>query len=284
MLNSLMDIDNFAPFCDGLDHPEGVAWGPDGFVYAGGEAGQIYRVNLADGEYEEIGSTGGFILGLCLDADRNVYACDLAKQAVMRITPNGEVSTYSNGSPDRKMVTPNYPVFDRQGNLYVSDSGDWKESNGRIFRIRPGGQTEVVNDENLNFTNGMALSPDGTELYVVLSLIPGIGKVRLYEDGRVSSMEQVLSLRRVVPDGIAFDTHDNLYISCYTPDRIYRYTPGGDLEILAEDWQSTTISSPTNIAFGGPDLSTLVVASLARWHLTKASMPIPGHPVEYPKL
>ena len=33
-------------FLDGLDHPEGVAWGPDGFIYAGGEIGQIYRINI----------------------------------------------------------------------------------------------------------------------------------------------------------------------------------------------------------------------------------------------
>ena len=33
-------------FLDGLDHPEGVTWGPDGFIYAGGEIGQIYRINI----------------------------------------------------------------------------------------------------------------------------------------------------------------------------------------------------------------------------------------------
>ena len=26
-----------------FDHPEAVAWGPDGNAYAGGEAGQLYR-------------------------------------------------------------------------------------------------------------------------------------------------------------------------------------------------------------------------------------------------
>jgi hypothetical protein len=25
----------------GLDHPEGITWGPDGRMYAGGEAGQV---------------------------------------------------------------------------------------------------------------------------------------------------------------------------------------------------------------------------------------------------
>ena len=31
-----------------LDHPEAVAWGPDGRIYAGGEDGQLYRLGLTD--------------------------------------------------------------------------------------------------------------------------------------------------------------------------------------------------------------------------------------------
>ena len=38
----------FEELAAGLNHPEGVAWNPvDGHVYAGGEAGEIYRVGLA---------------------------------------------------------------------------------------------------------------------------------------------------------------------------------------------------------------------------------------------
>ena len=35
----------------GMDHPEGVAVGLDGKVYAGGEAGQVYRVDLENKHY-----------------------------------------------------------------------------------------------------------------------------------------------------------------------------------------------------------------------------------------
>jgi gluconolactonase len=50
-------LDAFTELAGGFDHPEGIAWGPDGFLYAGGEAGQVYRVGL-DGSAEEIASTG----------------------------------------------------------------------------------------------------------------------------------------------------------------------------------------------------------------------------------
>jgi gluconolactonase len=284
MTETLMSIDSFRPFVDGLDHPEGVCWGPDGYAYAGGEAGQIYRVDLDQETHSQIANTGGFILGLCLDADSNVFACDPGNHAVMRVTPDGEVDTYSAGSPDRKMITPNYPVFDRQGNLYVSDSGVWKKDNGCLYRIRSQGETELERQEFKQFPNGMALSPDGSELYIVLSLMPGVVKAAIGENGQLEPPEPVMELAETVPDGLAFDVQGNLYISCYAPSRIYRLTPDGELAILAEDWQATVLAAPTNIAFCGPDLKTLVIASLARWHLTRAEMSLPGCPIPYPFL
>ncbi len=279
---SLMDIRDFEPFVEGLDHPEGVACGPDGEVYAGGEAGQIYRVDL-DGSFEQVANTGGFVLGLCLDADRNVYACDSAHHAVMRVTPAGDTTSYASGAPDRAMWTPNYPVFDDAGNLYVSDSGTWHGNDGCLFRVRPGGQTEVVSKELSAFPNGMALHPDGTRLYVVLSQIPGVASVALDGDGPVGRPEPVVELPRHVPDGLAFDEEGNLYVSCYTPDIVYRVTPEGDLAVVAADWESVTFATPTNVAFCGPARKTLVVASLSRWHLSKGEMPVAGARLRYPR-
>ncbi|MFM8485773.1 MAG: hypothetical protein ACKOCH_05525, partial [Bacteroidota bacterium] len=51
-------------FASGLDHPECVAVHPDGSVWAGGEAGQIYRISPDGRVVEEVANTGGFVLGL----------------------------------------------------------------------------------------------------------------------------------------------------------------------------------------------------------------------------
>ena len=182
------------------------------------------------------------------------------------------------------MRVPNYPVFDAAGNLYVSDSGGWKERSGCLFRIRPGGATEVVGEGLEAFPNGMALHPDGDRLFVVLSDLSSVVSVNLGEDGSVGAPKTVVELPRHVPDGLAFDVEDNLYIACYTPDVIYRLTPDGDLAVLAEDWESVTFATPTNIAFAGPDRRTLVVASLSRWHLTKGEMPVAGARLQFPKV
>lgn len=280
---SLMRIEEFAPFADGLDHPEGVACGPDGEIYAGGEAGQIYRVEM-DGAWEQVATTGGFVLGLCLDGDGAVYACDSARHAVMRVAADGAVSTYSSGSPERPMATPNYPVFDAAGTMYVSETGDWKGNDGCLFRVRPGGETETVGEGATAFPNGLALGPGGRHLYVVLSNLPGVVRVALGDDGLVGLPEPVVELPRHVPDGLAFDAAGNLYIACYTPDVIYRLSPAGQLDALAEDWESVIFATPTNVAFCGPERTTLVVASLSRWHLTKGEMAVAGQRLHYPRL
>jgi gluconolactonase len=269
---------------DGLDHPEGVAWGPDGHLYAGGEAGQIYKIDVEAGTVDQIATTGGFVLGLAIDRDNNVYACDSELRAVVRVTPEGAVSEYSSGSQERPMQTPNYPVFDRYGNLYVSDSGSWPEGGGCIFRVSPDGKTEVWSTEVARFANGLALSPDGGILYVVESTLPGVSRIPLNEDGSAGQAEPVVELPGTVPDGIAFDVEGRLFISCYRPDRIYTFDPDAGLQILAEDPLGTALAAPTNIAFGRGDLSTLFIASLGRWHISQFTTKVPGAPLNYPSL
>jgi gluconolactonase len=273
-----------APLPYDLDHPEGVAWGPDGKVYAGGEAGQVYRFGIGDPIAETFAVTGGFVLAMAHDASGNVYACDLGRKEVVKVTPGGVVSTYSNGTTDQPMRVPNYPVFDADGNLYVSDSGAWGERNGFIWKIRPGGQAQIWSREANGFTNGMCLGPDGRSLYVVESTPPLISKIPFNNDGSAGARSVVVELPRNVPDGVAFDIAGNLYISLYIPNIIYRFGTDGKLTTLYDDWEQLILIQPTNIAFGGSDLKTLFIASLGGRNLSSAPMEIAGLAVKYPKL
>jgi gluconolactonase len=114
--------------------------------------------------------------------------------------------------------------------------------------------------------------------------MPGVVKLPIGADGKLGEPEKVVELPGTVPDGVAFDVKGNLFISCYTPDIIYKLSPSGELAVLAQDPLRVTFASPTNIAFCGEDRRTLVVANLARWHLSKAEMPDAGQPLHYPKL
>jgi hypothetical protein len=56
------------------------------------------------------------------------------------------------------------------------------------------------------------------------------------------------------------------------------------LVTLIDDWQQLQLVAPTNIAFGGPDRRTLVIASLCGWSIHTARMPVPGLRMRYPTL
>ena len=177
------------------------------------------------------------------------------------------------------------PVFDRHGNLYVSHSGGWKEDNGCIFRVAPGGKGEVWCRSLAQFPNGVALDAAGAYLYVAMSLNPPrVDRVEIKADGSAGDVETLVHLPETVPDGLAFDTEGNLYISCYRPDRIYRLTPSGQLDVLAEDYEGTAIAAPTNIAFCGQNLDLFLSANLGRWHITHYDLGKIGMPLNYPDI
>lgn len=268
-----------------FDHPEAVAWGPDDHAFAGGEAGQLYRFGLDGKVIEEVARVeGGFLLGLAHDADGNTYACDDRSACVHRITPDGTVSTYANGNAGQRMRVPNYPVFDDHGNLFVSDSGHWGAHDGFIWKVAPGGKAEIWDRQANGFTNGMCLSADGGWLYVAESCPPLISRVKIRADGSAGHREVLIELPRQVPDGLAFDIAGDLYVSLYNPNIVYRLTTADELITLYDDWEQLMLVAPTNIAFGGPELKTLIIASICGWSVHTAPMQTPGLPVRYPKL
>ena len=268
-------------FGEGLDHPECVAWGCDGYAYAGGEGGQLYRIDTNVGSFEEFTNVGTFVGGICQDGNFNIYVC--SGGVVKKVDQSGNVSVYSDGTESTKMLTPNYPAFDSNGNLYVSDSGEWGEDNGRMFKINSDGEAQIWSEDIRSFPNGIALSETGDFLYVVVSLnSPRIERIPILEDGSAGPAELVVELPLSVPDGIAFDTEGNLYISCYRPDRIYRLSVNGELEILVEDYEGTLMAAPTNIAFCGPRRDDLLSANLGRWHISRYELDAVGIPLNYP--
>src|ERR1700680_2310143 len=147
----LYAVSEVKTFVTGLDHPEGVAVGRDGTLYAGGEGGQVYRIASDGNKTEVIANTGGSCLGITLDQEENIYVCDNARCEVLKITQQGEVSVFARSVGKRKFKCPNFSVFDSQGNLYFSDSGAWKEFNGIVCRVRPDGTVVTFSPDHFHF-------------------------------------------------------------------------------------------------------------------------------------
>ena len=274
---------SFETVATDLDHPEGVAAGPNGLLYAGGEAGQIYRIE-ADGSVREIASTDGFIYGVTLDASGNVYACDYGNASVMRISSEGLVTTYSTGTPGRPIRVPNFSAFDGEGNLYVTDSGEWGDDDGVIYRVATDGTTVVWTDHAPRFPNGCCLDADGRTLLVVESHGRAIVRIPIHDDGKAGEPQPVADLTGSQPDGIALAEDGSMFVGCYRPDTIYRVKHDGSCEVFAEDPDGVILNQPTNVAFAGESLDRLVVSSLGGWSLIAADAGVRGLKLRYPAL
>lgn len=263
----------------GVDHSEGIATGSDGFLYAGGECGQLYRI-LPDGKmFEEIACTGGFSLGITLDRENNIYVCDTQLHAVLRVDPNGNTSRYADQTNAGPLRSPNFSVFDAHGNLYVSDSGTFKGNNGRICRVQPNGKATVFHPGPFAFANGLAINAQEDALFVIESNRDCITRIEIKRDGTAGERTHYCDGLAHVPDGMAFDAAGNLYVGCYGLNRIYFVNPQGQVSLFCEDLENYRLSSPTNIAFGGEHFDQLYVGLLGARYLAKLDLKRPGMPL-----
>jgi gluconolactonase len=276
-------LDQLETIATGLDHPEGVARGPDGRVYAGGEAGQVYAIG-EDGAVLEIASTGGFMYGVTLDGDGNVFACDYGGAEVVRVSPGGDVTSYTRGTTEHPIRVPNFAAFDDDGRLFVTDSGTWGADDGLVFRVDAAGATEVWSERVSGFPNGCCLTADGDALLVVESSRRRVVRVPIGSDGRAGTPESVADLAGSQPDGIALAADGTMFVGCYRPDRIWRIAPGGTPEILLDDPDGVSLNQPANVAFIGANLDRLAISSLGGWSIVSLDVGAAGVPLRYPKL
>ncbi len=276
-MKPLVPIERFEVFAEGLDHPEGLAFDADGDLWAGGELGQIYRIN-ARGKVQTVATLGGFNLGLTFSARQELFVCNFKLGALLQMDRSGKTIRSWERVGRYRIRTPNFAVFDRAGNLYFSDSGAWKQNDGFLFVLRPKGNIEQLLS-GLAFPNGMSLSADDRTLYIVESTKDDVLAVPV-DDGRVSGKPHVFaSGLHNIPDGAALDAAGNLYVTCYASHHVYKVTPRGKVSVFAWDREGTMLASPTNVAFGGPNFDEMYFPNLSRWHICRVRAGIKGQPL-----
>jgi gluconolactonase len=256
---------------DGLDHPEAVALGSDGELYAGGEAGQVYRIDPS-GQYEEIARVDGFVAGVTVCADGGLLVCDTAAGRVVKVGRNGEIEPFHQGE---SIGFPNFAAFDSRGDLFLTDSGDYYGSDGRLLVVHPNGEVEVVVDGGLRYPNGLAVHPSGEWLYLAQSGASDILRFPLSVGG-VGVAEEYATIPGTAPDGLALAANGDLYVGCYTPDAIYRVSTARQVEPFLVDPWADLLNRPTNLAFGD---GVLYYANLGGYHIGVVPIDEEGAPL-----
>ena len=262
MSSPLIPIDRFSIFANGLDHPECLAFDRDGFIWAGGEAGQIYRIDPT-GKVEQIATLGTFNAGVAWSPGDDLFVCNPA-QGIVRVRGDGTHEVFASHAGEHKIICSNYGLFDRTGNFWVTDSGQWMKQNGFLLRFTPEGRGEVVAGP-FGYANGLAISADETAIYMVESDTNRIFRI----DTRTGEHEVFAENIGRLPDGLAFDAAGNLYCTCYASDEIHRITPAGEKQLFAYDPWAILLSRPTNLAFRN---GMMYVANLGRQTITRAKL------------
>lgn len=269
-------IENFSVFATNLDHPECLAFDRNGALWAGGEAGQIYRLGRDAGAVT-VTNLGGFCAGLAFSPADELFVC-VPAAGIVRVSADGRHSIFADRIDGGKLISPNYGVFDAAGNYYVTDSGHWQKRNGRLVRFAPDG-TGAILAGPLGYANGLALSADGRSLFMVESDTDSVLRFAIAPDGSIAATEIYATECGRFPDGLALDAAGNLYVCCYASDEIWRISPTRGKTLFAWDRWAIRLGSPTNLAFGGDDLDELFVANLARTTITRVTLRGKGQPL-----
>ena len=136
-----------------------------------------------------------------------------------------------------------------------------------LVRLEADGDLTVL-DHDLALSNGLAWSSDGRRMFSVDSL-RGTVSVRDYdlETGAVGPRRVHLRIDGGLPDGIAMDAADHLWVAVWGGGEVRRYAPDGTLV----DRVATGAPHTSSVAFAGGDLRTLVLTT-ATSELTEAQL------------
>lgn len=279
---TVLPTDRARVFFDGifteprLQHAEGVAVGPDGWIWCGSENGEILRIDPGGSKIERVAATAGFTLGLAFWGDHTLFFCDLKAATVFRLDlASRELKAFT--PPGIKI--PNYPVVDQaRHRLLVSDSHHFSEPGPGVwaYDLRTG-EGGLWYDRPIVFANGMALNEAGDALYVCETFARKITRIAIAADGSAGETTTFAEDLPGLPDGLAFDIRGDLFCGCYEPSRILRISAdGGMVAVYIEEATAHLFAHPTNIAFDGAALYT---ANLGRWHITRIDTDTTAEPL-----
>jgi sugar lactone lactonase YvrE len=165
------------PFVRDLLNATGLAFGPDGYLYASSRAdGAVYRIS-PEGAISTYAEGMGIATGIAFDRDGNLFVGDRSG-TIFKIASgktaatSGEIFVYATLEPS---IAAYHLAFNDAGTLFVT--GPTTSSNQPIYAIDHDGNTTVFY-QGLGRAQGMAFDVDDN-LYVAASLHGQRGIVRI---------------------------------------------------------------------------------------------------------
>ena len=269
---------DFRVIVSGVRGPEGPAIDAQGRLHlVSAEDASIIRVS-SEGDLSQIATTDGRPNGLLFNKNGEMFVADAKRKAILRIGSNGKAEVFVDEFAGTQFGGPNDLCFLPNGDLLFTDPIRRPQPDPAIspvYRVTPDGTvTAFAND--LAFPNGIAVSADGTQVFVSESRAQRLVAFTIDESGQLLDQQLIRRFREPGnPDGMAVDVKGNILQTLPGIRAIAYVSAAGDLLDLyhVSDW------APANLAFGGEDMKTVFVCGAAQNAIYQFRHAVPGVPL-----
>jgi gluconolactonase len=212
------------------------------------------------------------------DRQGRLVSCEHLGRRITRTEYDGRITVLADGFDGKRLNSPNDIVCAQDGSLWFTDpsfgiAGHWEgapavqELPHAVYRLPPDGPLQRVIDD-LRAPNGLAFSPDESELYVIESRAEPHRKLWAYRVGAGGA----LSSRRLVVDasdggaldGMAVDIEGHLWCGYGSNGRVASAGLDGVRVFEATGRAIGHIHLPercANVCFGGARMNRLFMAA-----------------------
>ena len=267
-----MSAPAFEVVATGVVTPEGLAEDRNGNLYFVQRKVGLSRVSVASGgTWRDIADTRGKAQSVAVEPAGTLLVPDALNQALLRVTPDGAISTVCDLCDEEPLFGPNDLVPLPDGGVLMTDPGMSFDPPGALLWIDPDGGAHRLT-QDMCFPNGIALREDGATLLVAESAKSTIDEFTWHE-ATVTKRRTFANLPGDAgPDGLALDREGNLYVACNFTGKITMLDPSG--RALDNLWPGG--GHPTNCTFGGPDFRTLFVTEDEAGQIVSFRRDVPG--------
>jgi hypothetical protein len=275
-LASAMPLAAQAPqIITGLKQPESIAIGPGNKVYVS-ETGEYEKANdgyisvLEGGKLRKFASGLDDPHGIKWFKDHLFVSDNMGM--VWRIDAQGNVERFVDATDfPRKITNFNDIEVDGEGNLYLSDSGDWEGGGGAIYRITQEKKITpvITQDDDVKVVSPNGLLMDGADKLLAVDYTTGI----LFRvDLKEKSMEKVAG-GFGASDGLVRDARGRLIITDYAGHRVFVLAkPDAKPPEKPQEITVSGIESSADLAIS-PDGRSLLIPDMGGGKLATLPMP-----------
>lgn len=312
-----------------LQRPECILAEPDGTLWVADARGGVARLangtqeiitQRRSGHFQEAHSDASRYLegtlpnGLAFARNGDLLISNFGTDCLEIMSRDGASRVLADSIDGEPIGKVNFVLRDSKDRIWITVStrvSNWMHAlrtdlaDGYIARYEDG-RFRIVAD-GFHFTNEIRFDADEQFLYVVETTGGCISRLRVDERGELADREIFgpTSLGKGAwPDGIAFDSHGNLWGTLVYSDKLFVLTPEGDLRVLLDEGDPEKVDAleraflrnhvtedvlfPTgrgiapwmaSVTFGGPDLRTVYLGSLKGDRIPYFRAPVPGLPM-----